>query len=116
MIVEDDEGIRDAAKNILERAGYRVTLYTNGDHLLGPMEELPDLFVLDKQLTGVDGLDICRHLKSQPATKDIPVLMLSASPHIITQAKQAGADGALEKPFRLQELRAVVASHMKRTA
>ncbi|MES2704203.1 MAG: response regulator [Bacteroidota bacterium] len=114
VLVEDDAGIQDAAKTILERAGYRVTLYANGDALLEGAAELADLYILDKQLAGVDGLDICRYLKGQPATMHIPVIMLSASPQIMSTAKAAGADAALEKPFKLKELRELVKAHINR--
>ena len=64
--------------------------------------------MIDKQLSGVDGLDICRFLKSQPETKDIPVIIISASPNIKGLSLQAGAHDTLEKPFHLRTLREMV--------
>jgi len=109
IITDDDPGIQDAARLIFERAGYMVTVFTNGEPLLNNAFELPDIFILDKQLSGVDGLDICRFLKQQDLTKHIPVIMLSASPHIGGLSRLAGADGFLEKPFKMRELRDIVA-------
>ena len=65
---------------------------------------LPDLFLIDKQLSGYDGLDICRHLKNQAHTKNIPVIMISASPNIGALSKEAGADAYIEKPFEVKDL------------
>jgi len=108
VLADDDPGIQDAAKLILERAGYEVTLLSNGDSLLEDQQHYPDLFILDKQLSGVDGLDICRHLKAQNRTRNIPIIMFSASPQIGKLARMAGADDFLEKPFKMKELREMV--------
>lgn len=108
IIVDDDAAILDAVRLMLERKGYRVTTYGSGEPLLTGTFESPDLIILDKQLPGVDGLDICRYLKGQESTRDVSVLMLSASPQISRQAKAACADGYLEKPFKMQALRELV--------
>jgi DNA-binding response OmpR family regulator len=104
IIADDDPGIQDAFELVLRRAGYDVTVLPDGDSLVGDDWEHPDLIILDKQLPSIDGLDICRHLKSNDATKSIPVIMLSASPQVNTLAKDAGADEFLEKPLRKNDL------------
>ena len=104
IIADDDGSMRDIFQLILKRAGYDVTSFSDGELLLENKFELPDLFILDKQLSGVDGLDVCRFLKGQESTKDIPVIIVSASPNLDDQAKQAGADDFLEKPFRMSFL------------
>jgi DNA-binding response OmpR family regulator len=109
LFVDDDPAIQDAVRMMLEHVGYTVTLMNDGDALLETGFTHPDLFILDKQLPGVDGLDICRHLKTQSVTAHIPVLILSASPQIRIQAKEACADSVLEKPFQMQALRKEVA-------
>jgi DNA-binding response OmpR family regulator len=103
-IVDDDPAILDAFRRHLERAGYAVTIYPNGDPLLLDDFPLPDLLLLDKQLSGADGLDICRYLKDRERTKALPVIMMSASQHTQALARLAGADDFLEKPFRFSEL------------
>lgn len=108
ILADDDPSIQESAKMILERVGYEVTGMLNGDTLFDGDYELPDLYILDKQLSGVDGLDICNFLKHGEKTKNIPVLMLSASPHISRLAHQAGADDFLEKPFKMTALREMV--------
>jgi DNA-binding response OmpR family regulator len=112
IIAEDDPSILDATTLILEQAGYKVSGYADGEPLLNNEFEKPDLFLLDKQLSGVDGLDICIFLKAQARTMDVPVIMLSASPQIGKLAIAAGADDFLEKPFRMHDLRAMVARHI----
>lgn len=108
VLTDDDPGVQDAFRIVLERAGYSVQVFTNGNPLLEGRFDTPDLFILDKQLSGVDGLDVCRHLKSQPATADVPVVMISATPQAEVWAREAGADAFLEKPFRMKELLATV--------
>ena len=77
-------------------------MISNGEQLLENEFERPDLFLLDKQLSGVDGMEICRFLKAQDWTRDIPVIIVSASPNLDQQAKAAGADDFVEKPFQMK--------------
>ena len=116
ILTDDDPGVQDAFRICLERAGYEVEVFTNGTPLLEGTYQQPDLFLLDKQLSGVDGLDICRYLKNQRQTAHIPVIMLSASPQIDRLAKAAGADDFLEKPFRIKQLLEVVNRHLLKVA
>ncbi|THU30370.1 response regulator transcription factor [Niastella caeni] len=99
MIIEDDEAILDALSIIFTRAGYETSGFINGNFLLEGEFDIPDLFVIDKLLLGVDGLDICKYLKGLPATQHLPIIILSATPYLQEQVKRAGADGYLEKPF-----------------
>ncbi|MEX6689798.1 response regulator [Danxiaibacter flavus] len=110
-IAEDNPGIQQALQLCLEQSGFRVSIYGNGEHLIKDDLDLPDLFILDKQLSGINGLDICRHLKLKATTRNIPVIMLSADPYIAGLARTAGADDYLEKPFTIQRLREMIAKH-----
>jgi CheY-like chemotaxis protein len=112
IIADDDPSMRDIFELILQRAGYRVTSYADGEILLSNGFNLPDLFILDKQLSGVDGLDICRFLKNQQSTKDIPVIIISASPYVANFATEAGADDFVEKPFKTKELLEVIKKYI----
>jgi DNA-binding response OmpR family regulator len=114
IIADDDPGIRDIFQIILKRAGYAVTLYANGDMLFRNGYDLPDLFIIDKQLSGVDGLEICRHLKSNTPTKAIPVILISASPYVERYATEAGADDFVEKPFKTQALIKTIEKHLNK--
>jgi DNA-binding response OmpR family regulator len=108
LVVDDDPGIQEAFTVVFDPEYYDVTIYSTGEPVLNNEVELPDLFILDKQLSGVDGLDICQFLKKQESTRHIPVIMISASPSIYRLSQLAGADYAFEKPFKLKELRQVV--------
>jgi DNA-binding response OmpR family regulator len=99
IIVEDDPAISDILKIILEKNNYVVEEFFFGKPLLGNQIKWPDLFLVDKQLDDIDGLEICRHLKNQPQTKNIPVIIVSATPNLDRQVAEAGADAYLEKPF-----------------
>ena len=114
VVVDDDTSIQDIFKIILERAGYEVELL-NSNSIIGTIRyNVPDLFILDKQLSGLDGLDICRHLKKQSKTAFIPVIMVSANPNISTLAIEAGADDYIEKPFEMAHLLKKIRQHTER--
>lgn len=109
LITDDDEGVQDIFKLIFERAGYHVEIHGEASSILENNYSAPDLFLLDRQLSGQDGLKVCRFLKSQSHTKDIPVIIVSATPGIAKLAREAGADDFIEKPFQMKELLNVVA-------
>jgi len=101
----DDPGIVDAVEMILSFSGYDVSsTYDGRDALTLSDEQLPDLFLLDIWMSGVDGRDICRELKENIQTRHIPVLMISASNDIHHSAIDAGADDFMTKPFDMQQL------------
>ena len=108
LIADDDESIRDIFRIILEKAGYDLEIKEDAGEILKNNFTLPDIFLIDKLLSGVDGLDVCRHLKSNPTTSRIPIVMVSASPDIGTVALKAGADDFIEKPFELSYLLKVI--------
>ena len=104
MIADDDPGIVDAVEMILEFEGYQVSSTVNGATVLDMKEELPDLLLLDIWMSGQDGREICRKLKTTAITKNIPVIMISASRDIADSAMASGADDFLAKPFEMDEL------------
>lgn len=104
LITDDDPGIQDIFKLILEREGYEVHIEANGNELLKNKFVLPDLFIIDKQLSGIDGLEICKFLKTNKRTASIPVILVSANPLIQSLANEAGVDNYLEKPFEMKAL------------
>jgi DNA-binding response OmpR family regulator len=104
MIADDDPGIVDAVEMLLEFEGYEVTSTVDGSTVLDMRENLPDLLLLDIWMSGEDGRDICKKLKQQPLTKNIPIIMVSASRDIKESAMEAGADDFLAKPFEMDDL------------
>ena len=99
LVIEDDPCLQDVYSIILESAGHKVTVSANADLIFKENPPLPDVFLLDKQIQGMDGLDVCRYLKTHPKTKNIPVIIISASINIHALAKSAGADASIAKPF-----------------
>ena len=114
LVADDDPGIRDIFKIIFERAGYSIEIKDDAEDVLRNNFTIPDVFLIDKLLSGYDGLDICRHLKSDPLTSHIPVIMVSASPDIGVTAIKAGADDFVEKPFDLKYLLKVIERNISR--
>lgn len=108
LITDDDEGVQDIFKLIFERAGYDVEVLGEAMSILENKYTSPDLFVLDRQLSGQDGLKVCKFLKSQNSTRHIPVIIVSATPGIGKMAEEAGADDFIEKPFQVKDLLGVV--------
>lgn len=105
LIADDDPGIVDAVEMMLSFSGYDVSsTYDGRDALKLSSEQLPDLFLLDIWMSGVDGRDLCRELKHNEQTCHIPVLMISASNDIHHSAIDAGADDFMTKPFDMQQL------------
>ncbi|HEY0174774.1 MAG TPA: response regulator transcription factor [Pedobacter sp.] len=104
FIADDDEAIVDATSLMLEMAGYEVSHTLNGADVHAAMASKPDLLLLDIWMSGIDGRDVCREVKADPATGDIPVLMISASRDIRESALASGADDFLAKPFDMQDL------------
>ena len=119
LVVEDDPDIAELLRHYLERAGHEVRVLTQGtDATTRVREEQPDLVILDRMLPGLDGLEICRLLRAQPATADVPVMMLTAraeeSDRIV--GLELGADDYITKPFSAKEVVARVHALLRRTA
>lgn len=113
LIVDDDPDILGILTLYIKKEGYEVEATLNGKSLLKNMPFHPNLILLDRRLSGIDGLDICRHLKAQRATKDIPVIMISASMVEDKQLKDAGADDFLKKPFDLRQLSKKITANLR---
>jgi len=101
LVADDDPGIRDIFNIILAKAGYDIEIMDDANEIFKNKFRIPDLFLVDRLLSGVDGLDVCRYLKSNEQTSHIPVVMVSASPDIGVLAVKADADDFVEKPFEL---------------
>jgi DNA-binding response OmpR family regulator len=111
ILVEDDPAIRDVFHLALDSKKYEVLAYNSGEAIFRSDIAIPDLFMLDKNIAGTNGLDLCRFIKASHLYSRAPVVILSASPNIKELAKNAGADDIIAKPFTLQMLRDVIAKH-----
>lgn len=113
LIADDDKDIVAVLTMMLEDAGYEVAATANGQTAQKVCSYLPDLLLLDILMAGVDGRDICRHLKSQQLTKHIPIIMVSANQDTDKIARQAGADDFIAKPFDMENLLAKIKLYIK---
>lgn len=103
-IVEDDEDLQHLLTVGLNKSDFCVTIFPNGYPIVAMTENWPDLFIIDIELPGINGLEICKWLKSHEYSKNIPVLFLSAAPYLKTLAESVKGDDYLEKPFELPVL------------
>ena len=111
LVVDDDRLLRQMVRDFLEVAGFAVAEAVDGpDGFAQATTGLPDLILLDLMMPGMDGYTVCHRLKANPATRDLPVIFLTASPDLSLnrQAYAAGAVACLTKPFRREALVAVV--------
>lgn len=109
FIVDDEPDILEFLQVILEEEGYMVVMAVKSDFLENLHNGgLPHLILLDMLLSGKDGREIVKHLKSQEETKHIPVIMFSAHPSAEETALSAGADDFLAKPFDIDVLLAKI--------
>lgn len=105
LVIDDDLDILDFLHELLEMEGYAVAVSSRGNTLEELEEEqLPDLVLLDVFLSGKDGRDMVKHLKTQEETRQIPVIMFSAYPSSEAAARAVGADDFLAKPFNVDML------------
>jgi CheY-like chemotaxis protein len=103
LIVEDEESLLKLESILLSSKGYKVTGVRDGLAALNEIEKCkPDLILLDIMMPGIDGFEVCRRIKENPDTKDIPVVMLTAKKSTADQARGAevGADAYMTKPFK----------------
>jgi two-component system alkaline phosphatase synthesis response regulator PhoP len=107
LAVDDERSIVRLVQVNLERQGYRVKTAFDGQEALAKVQaEPPDLIVLDVMMPFMDGFEVLRELKKSPATRDIPVIMLTAKAQDadVWEGWKSGAECYLTKPFNPQEL------------
>ena len=119
LIVEDEADISELLEYNLERQDYDPQSVATGEEgLVQAREGQPDLVILDLMLPGLSGLEVCRRLKGDPETREIPVIMLTAKgeEEDVIAGFEAGADDYVTKPFRPKVLLARVRAVLRRRA
>lgn len=119
LLVEDDSSISDILKHNLERDGYEVIAAADGQTALQRARSLsPDLIVLDLMIPVIDGLEVCRQLRSDPRTREIRVVMLTAKGEETDEVVgfHLGADDYVTKPFRIKPLMERIKAQLRRPA
>ena len=119
LVVDDEKEILELIQFNLEQNDFKVTVVKTGEAALKKARSIdPDLIVLDLMLPGIDGLDVCRILKSDKETEDISVVMLTAkgSEEDIVRGLELGADDYLTKPFSPKVLIARINACIRRNS
>jgi len=117
LVVEDEPEIQELVRYNLAREGYRVTCAASGEQALAAVRrDPPHLILLDLMLPGVDGLEVCRRLKADSATRAIPVVILTAKSEEadVVSGLELGADDYLPKPFSPRVLVARIRAVLRR--
>ena len=111
LVVEDEAALLALLRYNLERQGFNVEEATDGQEaLLRIAEAKPDLVLLDWMLPAMSGIEVCRQIRRRPATRDLPVIMVTArtADEDISRGFSSGTDIYIEKPFKPSELVAFV--------
>ncbi|MFM9025910.1 MAG: response regulator [Planctomycetaceae bacterium] len=117
LVVDDEEDLLELVRYNLVKHGYQVECVGTGeDALKSARREPPDLIVLDLMLPAVDGLEVCRRLKSEPKTRDVPIVMLTAKGEDtdVVAGLERGADDYIAKPFSPKVLTARIRALLRR--
>lgn len=117
LVVEDEDDIRELLRYNLVKEGYRVTGAASGEEAFKAVRvAMPDLVLLDLMLPGLDGLEVCRSLKQDPRTRNLPLVMLTAKGEEadIVAGLELGADDYITKPFSVRVLLARLRAVLRR--
>ncbi|HRK69982.1 MAG TPA: phosphate regulon transcriptional regulator PhoB [Micropepsaceae bacterium] len=117
LVVEDEAALATLLKYNLERENYRVRGVRDGEEaLIAADEEAPDLVILDWALPSLSGIEVCRRLRQRPATRNVPILMLTARGEESDRIRglDTGADDYIVKPFSMTELLARIRAVLRR--
>ena len=117
LVVDDEEDLLELVRYNLTREGYRVSCVATGEEALqAARKQPPDLIVLDLMLPAVDGLEVCRRLKGDSKTRDVPIIMLTAKSEEsdMVLGLERGADDYIAKPFSPRVLSARVKALLRR--
>ena len=118
LLVEDDPAQSEIVTYNLEADGFAVTRAADGEEaLLLADETAPDVILLDWMLPNVSGIEVCRQLKTRPATRAVPIIMISARSEEVDRVRglETGADDYVVKPYSVIELMARVRAQLRRT-
>lgn len=115
LVIDDQEFNRQTLSRLLRRTGYKITSAASGEEALETLQSsLPDLILLDIFMTGMTGIEVCRHLKADARLAPVPVIFLSAAAdkNLIVEAMECGGVDYVTKPFNQAELLARVRTHL----
>lgn len=103
-IAEGDAAIKSGLRGALEENGFKVRVFNGGYPVVSLMDNWPDLFLIDIELPDINGLEVCKWLKSHEDSRHIPVILLSRESYLKVLAASAHADDYVENPFIYQNV------------
>ena len=103
-IAEEDQEFQRRLSRVLTQNGFDVSVFNSGYPLVTMMDNWPDVFLIDIELPGINGLEVCKWLKSHESSREIPVIFLSGDPYLKVLAASAQADDYIEKPVAYRHL------------
>jgi len=113
LIIDDDPDVRTLMNALLKKQGHEVETASRQDEVSGKMQQFqPSIVLLDVLLSGADGRKICKDIKENDATKNIPVIMFSAHPGAADKIDSYGADDFISKPVNADALMEKVNKHL----
>lgn len=105
LLIDDDPDVRTVMSTMLEKQGYDVETASRREEALQKLEtRIPSIILMDVLLSGYDGRELCREIKANQKTKDIPIIMFSGHPSAATQFEVYGANDFIAKPIKMQTL------------
>jgi DNA-binding response OmpR family regulator len=117
LIIEDDPEAAHILELSLKREGYTVGIAMDGTQGLSAVQtQRPDLVLLDLMMPDVDGFEVCRRIRANPATARLPIIVVSARTQDADKqmAAKVGASGYLTKPYRRADLLAAIEARLRR--
>jgi two-component system response regulator MprA len=117
LIIDDEENIVEFIKLGLRYEGFQVEAASDGEQGITAAQRVnPEIIILDLMMPGIDGIEVCKRLRDNPITRDIPILMLTARDEVRDRiiGLDAGADDYLTKPFDFDELMARIRAILRR--
>jgi two-component system alkaline phosphatase synthesis response regulator PhoP len=111
LVVDDDPDLAAVCSLILQSEGFETTVANNGVEAYDKLAAVKvDAILLDVMMPVMDGLTVCRMVKEDPRTEQVPVIVMSASEKLREQARVANADAVISKPFNIDDLVLAVSS------
>jgi DNA-binding response OmpR family regulator len=116
LIVDDDRENLDLVADMLRAEFQPLTAASGREGIVAAVREQPDLILLDVNMPEMDGFDVCKRLREQPGTRQIPIIMLTTASSLDSRVKglDLGADDYITKPFQVRELVARIHARLRR--
>ncbi len=113
LVVDDEQPVRDVLAMLFGDAGHHVLIAVHGRQALDLIEqEQPDLIVSDVMMPVLGGVELCRRLKRNVTTNEIPIILMSSAGFHV--ARDVGADAFIDKPFEIEAMEALVRRWLER--